>query len=82
MHSVTSNAVDAELINRCSTQNINNARQSGVLRNRVADGIVSINAYDNSNTGLEIDFDYDHNRIRIYKLVNGEGQGYKDAVLS
>ena len=82
MYSVTSNAVYIELANKCTTQNINNARQNGVLRNRVADGIVSINAYDDSDTGFAIDFDYNHNRIRIYKVVNGEGQGYKDAVLS
>lgn len=82
MHSVTSNAVNAELTNKCTTQNINNARQNGVLRNRVDEEIVSINAYDDSNTGFAIDFDYNHSRIRIYKVVNGEGQGYKDAVLS
>lgn len=82
MHSVTSNAVATGLSSKCTTQNINNSQTNGVLRNRVNEGIVTINAFDTTGSGLSIDLNYTSGAITLYKFVNGVTQGQKRVVLS
>ena len=76
MKPVTSNAVSAALQNRCTTTNINTSQTRGILWNRAGEKILTINAFDNSNTGLSVDFDFNTSQIRIYNIVNGVTQGY------
>ncbi len=82
MHSVTSNAVAAALSSKCTTQNINNSQTNGVLRNRVSEGIVTINAYDATGTGLSIDFSFTSSTITVFRVVNGSTVEQKSVILS
>ena len=82
MHAVTSNAVASVLSSKCTTQNINNSQTKGVLVNRVDEGIVTINAYDSTGSGLSIDFNFTSNIIAIHKIVNGDAVERKYAILT
>lgn len=82
MQSVTSNAVAVSLLNKCTTQNINNSQTNGVLRNRVNEGIVTINAYDTTGTGLSIDFNFKGSTITVFRVVNGNTVEQKSVTLS
>lgn len=82
LHAVTSNAVAISLSSKCATQNINNEQTNGVLQNRVNEGIVTINAYDSTGTGLSIDFNFTDGTITVFKVVNGSTIGQKSVILS
>ncbi len=60
-------------------QKINNAQSKLIYR---GNKLGTIDIYDETGSGLSIDFDFDNGQIRVYSVVSGVTMGQKTAYLS
>jgi hypothetical protein len=59
-----------------------NSMGKSEIANRVTDGIISFNFFNELNSGMSIDVVYDTGYIIVYKVVNGVTVGTKSCILS
>ena len=84
MQSVTSNAVanimqSAIALVDAGYHKIDASQGNFIWRSAT---LCSINIYDNTRTGISVDFDFGANQIRVYTVVNGVTMGQKNVNLS
>lgn len=83
MHSVTSNAVANVMQSAITLVDFGNnkidASQSNFIWRSAT--LCSINIYDNTRTGVSIDFDFGASQIKVYTVVNGVTMGQKNVNL-